>query len=656
VRRLLAPHYDVRAFENGARALEAARAERPDLILTDIMLPELDGIELLRALRGDPATRSVPVILASARAGQGAAIEGLDAGADDYLVKPFTAGELLARVRSHVALGRARTQLAAELATKVEERTAELQQIAAELRRSEQKFQQLTSAINESFWITDLATRATLYISPAYERIWGRSCESLYGRPRSWLDTVHPDDRDRVLKSADRAGVDEAIFDEEYRIVRPDGTVRWIHGRAFPVRDETGAVYRLAGVAEDVTDRKLAEAEGLRLQWQLQQSQKLEALGTLTGGIAHDFNNILAAILGNVELVRQDIPPDHIARDSINEIAAASQRAKELVKRLLSFSRPAEPNRTSFELNTVLQEAVRLMRAALPAGVELNFESIGQLPPIEGDPSSIHQIALNLVTNAWHALKGKPGRIDIQLAACRVDSTLQQKSPELRAGPHVRLSVSDTGSGIEPEVMNRLFEPFFTTKQQGTGLGLAVVHGIVRTHGGAILVDTAVGRGSTFHVYLPAAATAVQERALSPERNVTRGHGETIMFVDDEPVLARLARASLSKLGYLVEAFEKPADALAAFRAHPDSYDLVITDYNMPHMSGVELAKHFVRIQPSVPIALITGFLRQEEIEQAQSSGIREIILKPIGVEELGPVVVRLLAESRAQEPLPVRM
>jgi CheY-like chemotaxis protein len=200
-------------------------------------------------------------------------------------------------------------------------------------------------------------------------------------------------------------------------------------------------------------------------------------------------------------------------------------------------------------------------------------------------------------------------------------------------------------------VMNRIFEPFFTTKPQGTGLGLAVVHGIVRAHGGAIVVDTTLGRGSTFHVYLPAAVTSVQERARSAEKNSHQGHGERIMFIDDEPVLVRLARASLGRLGYQVEGFERPADALAAFGARPEEYDLVITDYNMPHMSGVELAKQLVRLRPAVPIALITGYLRQEEIEQAQSSGIREIILKPIGAEELGPVVLRLLAESRARQP-----
>jgi signal transduction histidine kinase/ActR/RegA family two-component response regulator len=475
----------------------------------------------------------------------------------------------------------------------------------------------------------------------------------LYERPRSWLEAVHPDDRERVTASADHAGVEDAIFDEEYRIERPDGALRWIHARAFPVRDASGKVYRSAGVAEDITDRKLEETERSRLQWQLQQSQKLEALGTLTGGIAHDFNNILAAILGNVELLRQDIAPEHPARGSVDEIASAGRRARELVARLLSFSRPAEPKRTSFQVQTVVEEAVRLMRAALPASVDLQAQLSGTPTPIEGDPSSVHQVALNLITNAWHALQGEAGRIEVQLAECRVDSSLQRRSPELRAGSYVRLSVRDTGTGIQPDAMSRLFEPFFTTKQQGSGLGLAIVHGIVRSHGGAILVDSVPGHGSTFHVYLPASVKAVAPAfGPSAQRYAAEGHGERIMFIDDEPVLVKLARESLRRVGYQVEGFEKPEDALAAFRANPNRYDLVMTDYNMPHMSGIELAQHLARLRPGVTIALITGYLRPEELERAHSSGIREIILKPIGVAELGPVVARLLAESRARERL----
>jgi len=212
----------------------------------------------------------------------------------------------------------------------------------------------------------------------------------------------------------------------------------------------------------------------------------------------------------------------------------------------------------------------------------------------------------------------------------------------------VRLSVRDSGAGIEPEVMNRLFEPFFTTKAEGTGLGLSVVHGIVRSHGGAILVDSAPGRGSTFHVYLPAATAAeVREVARSGEQ-IRAGHGERIMFIDDEPVLAQLAVAILGRIGYRVDAFVRPADALAAFSANPTSYDLVITDYNMAQMSGIELAQRLARIRPNVAIALITGYLRQEEIEQARAIGIREIILKPTSIQELQPVIARLLTESNA--------
>jgi PAS domain S-box-containing protein len=651
VRRMLAEHYEVIAFSDGARALASLQIERPDLILTDIMMPELDGLELLRAVRADPRTQHIPVILLSARAGREAAIEGLDAGADDYLVKPFSARELLARVRSHLALARTRQELTLELDRKVEARTRELVQTDSQLRESEERLRQLASALHEVFWLRETRSQRILYVSPAYERVWLRSCQSLYDEPRSWLDAVHPDDREHV--AAERQAIaDGRSFNEEFRIVRPDGSVRSIRARAVPIYDTTGTVYRVAGVAEDVTDRKHADIARQDLEWQLRQSQKLEALGRLTGGIAHDFNNLLGAILGHAELMGLDLEPGHAAQASVDEIRAAGQRAKELVQRLLSFSRPQEQERKLIQLQPVLEEAVRLMRPTLPAGVELTLHSEPTLPAIVGDTSLVHQVVLNLTTNAWHALQGHAGRIDIRLARCRVDTTLRQTQPELQLGEHVCLSISDTGVGMDTATRARIFEPFFTTKAAGTGtgLGLSVVHGIVRSHGGAIVVESEPAHGTAFHVYLPASADlADSARSAAAAATSLPGHGEQILFIDDEASLAKLAVAHLERLGYRVEAFTQPAAALAAFRANPQRFDLVVTDYNMPEMSGIEVAQQLFLMRPDVAVALVTGYARQADLEQARALGIREIILKPFSVEEFRPIIRRLLAESAQQ-------
>jgi PAS domain S-box-containing protein len=398
------------------------------------------------------------------------------------------------------------------------------------------------------------------------------------------------------------------------------------------------------------------ERERHKLEHQLAQSQKMQAIGTLAGGIAHDFNNILAAIVGNAELARLDLGVDHPALTSTKEILRAAQRAKELVQRILAFSSPQERLLKPIQLQDVLEEAIQLLRATIPAGVELAFHGTLALPAVRADASQIHQVVLNLVTNAWHAMEGHSGRIEIRLDACRVDSALCQLQPDLQPGPHIRLSVSDTGKGLDTATLARIFEPFFTTKPsgQGAGLGLSVVHGIVRSHGGAIIVESKPAHGSTFHLYFPATAEPAVAITTQPlVKQITRGRNEHILYLDDEESLVYLAVRFLERHGYRVDGYTRAAAALAAFRADPQSYDLVITDYNMPGMSGMEVARQILSIQPDTLVVLASGYVRPAEIEQAQALGVREIILKPNTVEELVPVVQRLLSGSASLRDKP---
>jgi PAS domain S-box-containing protein len=399
------------------------------------------------------------------------------------------------------------------------------------------------------------------------------------------------------------------------------------------------------------------EQERHRLEYQLSQSQKMQAIGTLAGGIAHDFNNILSAIVGNAELASLDLPPGHQALTSTKEILRAAQRAKELVQRILAFSSPHEHILRPIQLQSVLDEAVQLLRATIPAGVDLVAYENRSLPAVRADASQIHQVILNLVTNAWHAMDGRSGRIELRLDACRVDSTLCQAQPELRPGPHVRLSVKDTGKGLEAATLERIFEPFFTTKPsgQGAGLGLSVVHGIVRSHGGAIIVDSKPAQGSTFHLYFPATTETADAVIKDPiPVQAASGRNEHILYLDDEEALVYLVVRFLERHGYRVDGYTRAAEALAAFRANPRTYDLVITDFNMPGMSGMEFAQQLLSIQPDALVALASGYVRPAEIEQARTLGVREIILKPNTVEEMIPVVQRLLATRMTMPAKPV--
>jgi len=415
--------------------------------------------------------------------------------------------------------------------------------------------------------------------------------EEVLGKPFDqtvWWDHSEPV-RIALRAAMTRAAAGESSrYDVQVRVA--NNTLVWIDFSLNPVCDASGRVIYVVPSANIIDERK-------KLEEQMRQSQKLEAMGQLAGGIAHDFNNILSTIVGNAELARQDLTTSLPSLTSIQEILRAGQRAKELVQRIVAFSSPHEHELKPMQLQPVVDEAVRLLRATLPAGVELVLHRALALPAVRADASQAHQIILNLATNAWHAIESRVGRIDIQLAACQVDSALCQLHPELHPGSYVRLTVSDTGTGMDAAILGRIFEPFFTTKPsgQGAGLGLSVVHGIVRSHGGAVIVESQLGIGSTFHVYFPECTEAAAPLLSAPPASkAIQGRGEHILYVDDEEALVFLAVRFLERYGYRVDGHTRAAEGVEAFRANPHSYDLVITDYNMPGMSGMEVAQQLI--------------------------------------------------------------
>jgi len=396
-------------------------------------------------------------------------------------------------------------------------------------------------------------------------------------------------------------------------------------------------------------ERNDAEFQRKKLEEQLLQSQKMEALGTLSGGIAHDFNNILFAILGNAELARQASQGGGSPLEFIDEIGTAGRRARDLVRRILTFSRPQAPERTAVSLPKLADEVIHLLRPTIPANIRIHLEAVGGVPPVHGDASQIHQVLVNLATNSWQAMEGQPGRIDIAVQGCRVDSTLTVLNPELHKGPYALLTVRDTGKGMDQQTLARIFEPFFTTKAPGvgTGLGLSVVHGIMRSHGGTVMVDSQPGRGTTFYLYFPVELQEAPKTEQAPtEAGVQPGHGEHILYLDDEEVLVRLCRRKFESLGYRATGFTHADEALAAMQALPEGFDLVITDYNMPGLSGLKVAAAVRQLNAQVPIVLVSGFITQELEEQARQAGVCRVVYKPDTFGDLLKIMPGLLARK----------
>jgi len=479
------------------------------------------------------------------------------------------------------------------------------------------------------------------------ERLFGYSREELLGRP---VETMIPA-RFRSGHTGFRGGF---MADPKVRSMgagrdlyglRKDGSEVPIEIGLTPVATEEG-MFVLASIV-DITARKKAEEERRHLEEELRQSQKLEAVGTLAGGIAHDFNNILFAITGYAELIaRGTRAPEAVAED-LAELMKAAKRGKELVERILVFSRRQPAERQPLEIGPMVTEAGKLLRATLPASIDLKIVVHAQAPRVLGDATSIHQVLMNLGTNAAHAMPGG-GAIEITVEPQYVRDHVVRAHPGLHEGWYAVVVVRDHGTGIDPAVRGRIFEPFFTTKPKGsgTGLGLSIVHTIMKTHEGVIALDSEQGQGTTVTCFFPALPTATAETDRVEEA-APRGHGERILLVEDEPTLARMSTRRLEAIGYRVTADTDAVHALEVFRGQPEAYDLVISDYLMPRMVGLDFARAVHNIRPDLPILLLTGYIEELPEETIRAAGVRKLVSKPATMEELGAAVHDVLTRAR---------
>jgi two-component system, cell cycle sensor histidine kinase and response regulator CckA len=615
----------LRELRRGSYTVDYRRVETPiamqtaldqqtwDIVIADYTLPGFSAPEALKLLQQQPDRHcDLPFIIVSGTIGEETAVAAMRAGAHDYLLKGHLTRLVPAVERElREAQERARRHIAEQA-----------------LRESEERFRQLSENMTESvFWMADPNAPQMIYVSPAYERIWGGTCPRLYDNFGEWFAPIVVDDRSRVETNFFAQAL-LGQYDEEYRITRPDGTTRWIRDRGFPMHNTTGATYRVVGVAEDITDRKLTEAA-------LRRTERLDSLGTLASGIAHDLNNVLTPIMGIVELLPLKIANMDASTQELLEILHDStHRGADLVKQILSFTRGIEGKPTSTQVTHLLAEIRKVIKQAFPKNIELVTNFTPDLWLIAADATLLHQVFMNLCVNARDAMP-QGGTLTIAATNLTIAETETRQHFVAPAGAYVVVTIADTGMGIPPAVIDHIFDPFFTTKAigKGTGLGLATVMGIVKSHHGFITVDSAREQGSRFNIYLPATATADAEaQANAAPRS---GHNELILVVDDEVAIQEVTKATLEAYNYRVLTANDGIEAIALYAQHKHHIRVVVLDLMMPFLDSITIIRTLHKLNPTVQIIAMSGLATNEAVKTTMQEPVQAFLAKPFAAPEL---------------------
>jgi len=512
-------------------------------------------------------------------------------------------------------------------------------------KRAEERFRVAVESSPNGMVMIDREGRIVL-VNREVERMFGFARDELIGATIELLvperfRARHPEHRAAFYQdpTTRSMGAGRDLFG-----LRKDGTEIPVEIGLNPIETDEGVL--VLGSIVDISARKRAEQERIGLEEDLRHSQKMEAVGTLAGGVAHDFNNVLGAILGYAELAREDVLRGSAAERDLQELLKSVERGRQLVQRILTFSRRQETTRRPLAVGPTLQEAVTLLRAALPASIDILLTIHPSTPRVYGDTTSLHQVLTNLATNAAHAMPNG-GVLEVRAEPFYARDSFARAHPEVREGSYAKVVVRDNGTGMDKTTLERAFEPFYTTKQpgSGTGLGLAMVHAIIRDHQGLVELSSEVGVGTEARFFLPALEGDPEEEAARP-RETPRGKGERVLYVDDEPSLARIGERRLTELGYLVTAVTDSAVALEAFLADPGAFDLVVTDYSMPKLTGVELARRINARGHRVPVLLLTGFVEDLPERTFREAGIVRALTKPVARRDLA-LALRELLDAR---------
>lgn len=518
----------------------------------------------------------------------------------------------------------------------LEKEIAGRRRIEKDLKEEEKRFRDISFSMADWIWEVDDAGKYT-YVSDTVEKVLGYRVDEMIGKTP--FDFMSGKDVALVRATLEKiVSRSSSIRDLENWCLAKDGASVCQLTNGVPILSSEDSLKGYRGVNKDITVQKKHAAEKKRIEAQLRQSQKLEALGTLAGGIAHDFNNILSPLMGFSEMLKEDVPQDSPQQVHIDEILKAAARLRDLVKQILAFSRKGDQDIKEILLQPVVQEALTLLTASIPATIEIRQEIDPQCGAVVADPTQVHQIVMNLATNAYHAMGKRGGKLTIALKEVRLDPVPAAFAP-LSPGAYARLSVEDTGTGISREILDRVFDPYFTTKRKnkGTGLGLSIVQGIVRSCGGEIRIHSEPGKGTAVEVFLPVIAKRVEEKPPS-RAALPAGRGERILLVDDEAAVLRMTQIMLERMGYRVTACPGSVEALAAFKADSE-FQLIVSDMTMPEMTGLQLAGEIKKIKPEIRVVICTGFSDQLNAEKIKEAGIQGLVMKPVSRQELSEAV-----------------
>lgn len=633
--------YEVFAATDGQQALDRVAADPPDLILLDVVMPGMNGHEVCQRLKANESTHDIPIIFITAKGDVQDETEGFALGALDYISKPFRLAVVRARVETILKLKKEmdlRQQLADDLQSlnlmledKVEEQVAELRLAHEKVKSSEATLRVILENILDLVFMTDGEGNFT-FICGNTPNLIGYSVQELQamGNVASLID-----DATSTLDTLKEQGI---LHDIEKIIIDKRGNQRifLINVNSVPFEES-----KQLWTCREITERK-------KLETRLRQAYKMEAIGTLAGGIAHDFNNILSAILGYTEISLSNLEAESQIKKFLSRIIEACTRAKDLVKHILMFSRETEQECRPITIALPVKEALRLIKASVPKNIDIR-KNINSKAIVMADPTQIHQLVMNLCTNAAHAMKKNGGILTIELMDQEIANKHSADYPDLPKGLYTKMSVTDTGHGIPPQILDRIFDPFFTTKEksEGTGMGLSVVHGIIKNHNGAVYVDSEVDKGTSFDIFLPNYEGETITKEKFHEIMVPKGH-ERILFIDDEEMIVEIGRAMLNLLGYHTVTQTSPEDALTLFTRDPDAFDLVITDLSMPKLTGLDIAERMREVRPDILILLCTGFGLELTDETVAKYGISGIIHKPILKRDMANKI-RSILDSKAE-------